>query len=147
MAKIGELTVGQKLRRLREAAGLSQEELAVAVGVTRQTLYAYEIDRTSPRLAELLRVTSVLGMPLDIFGADADLTPFHLEQAEIAGMQWRADALARALAARQATVSTAKVGSLSSQTEGANESENDDGQRLIEKKPMVMPRRELAARV
>jgi len=44
------------LRGRREAAGLSQADLAEAVGVTRQTINAVERDRYDPSLELALRL-------------------------------------------------------------------------------------------
>lgn len=52
-----------KIRELRRAAGLRQEDLAERLGVTRQTIIAIENDKYDPslglamRLARLLRIS------------------------------------------------------------------------------------------
>lgn len=40
---------GEKLKQSRKAAGLSQEELAGAIGVTRKTITSYESGRVYPK--------------------------------------------------------------------------------------------------
>ena len=42
MGRIPEWTVSDRLRKARESAGLSHEELAELVGVSRSTIYNYE---------------------------------------------------------------------------------------------------------
>lgn len=53
------------LRPLREAAGLTQAELAGRIGVTRQTLIAIEQGRYSPTLELAFQIAHVLGVRLD----------------------------------------------------------------------------------
>lgn len=40
-----DLSFGEKLQKLRKAQGLSQEELAARLSVTRQTISKWELDR------------------------------------------------------------------------------------------------------
>lgn len=61
-------TLGGKLRALRKAKGLTQDELAAALGVKRATVSNYEIDRRHPSLAELKRFANFYGVGLDLFG-------------------------------------------------------------------------------
>lgn len=57
------LTPGQRLKELRVVAGMSQERLAQAIGVSRGTVAAWELGRnafppeTGARLAKLFRVS------------------------------------------------------------------------------------------
>ena len=58
------LAFGEKLKRLREAAGLSVSQLAVAAGVQRQSIYRFEDGANKPtadvlfRLADALKVSA-----------------------------------------------------------------------------------------
>lgn len=52
--------IGKNIRDLRIQAGLSQEQLAEKLYVTRQTVSNYENDRTQPDLEQLRRITAVL---------------------------------------------------------------------------------------
>lgn len=45
--------IGQKLRQVREAHKLSQEELAQKMGLSQKTISSWEKDRTYPKLKEL----------------------------------------------------------------------------------------------
>ena len=47
-------------RRLRRGAGLAQRELAAAVGVTRLTLWRWEVGQSQPRGARRERYAQVL---------------------------------------------------------------------------------------
>jgi len=59
-----EPSLGQRISHYRKKAGLLQKELAVAVGISSQTLSYYENDKNDPpteilaKLAEVLNITS-----------------------------------------------------------------------------------------
>ena len=57
-------TVGSRIRRLREARGLSQAALARKAGVTRLTVIRIEMDHQSPTLASLAGLARALGVKL-----------------------------------------------------------------------------------
>ena len=57
--------VTNSVRALREAAGLTQAELAARVGVTRQTLIAIEAGRYSPTLELAFQLVREFGVGLD----------------------------------------------------------------------------------
>ncbi|WP_448072983.1 helix-turn-helix transcriptional regulator [Georgenia yuyongxinii] len=54
------------IERAREAAGLSQDELASRAGTSRPTLSAYEHNRKSPTLATAARIVAAAGFDLTI---------------------------------------------------------------------------------
>jgi transcriptional regulator with XRE-family HTH domain len=60
-----EETMGQRLRRLREAADMSQPELARAAGVPVGTLRNWEQGRRIPRFDTAAAVAWALGVSLD----------------------------------------------------------------------------------
>lgn len=66
----GQIT--NRIRDLRaDAGGLTQQALADAVGVSRQTIVAIEANRYSPSLEVAFRISRVLGVPLErVFGFD-----------------------------------------------------------------------------
>lgn len=47
------MTIGKRLREEREAMGLSQPKFAELVATTKQTLFSWETDKTSPGAVEL----------------------------------------------------------------------------------------------
>jgi putative transcriptional regulator len=57
--------VTNAIRPLREAAGLTQAELAKRIGVTRQTLIAIEQGKYSPTLELAFQISRVFQTPLD----------------------------------------------------------------------------------
>lgn len=54
--------VRNRIRELRLAAGLSQQELAVRVGATRQTINAIEQEKYSPSLELAFRIAEAFGV-------------------------------------------------------------------------------------
>lgn len=61
-----------EVRALRTEAGMTQEELASRVGVTRQTIISIEGGRYDPSLELALNLGRVFGKPVE--------TLFHLEE-------------------------------------------------------------------
>ncbi len=53
------------LRELRAQKTMTQQELADAIGVTRQTVIAIELDKYSPSLETAFRIAQVFGVPLE----------------------------------------------------------------------------------
>jgi putative transcriptional regulator len=65
--------VTNDIRELRAARGITQAELASAVGVTRQTIIAIEQGRYSPSLEMAFLIARALGTRLDeVFQYPAD---------------------------------------------------------------------------
>ena len=58
----GRFTLGQRVRRLRNSAGLSQDALARAAGIGRVTLVRLEKGEHTPRYRTLSAVAKVLGV-------------------------------------------------------------------------------------
>ncbi len=57
-------TIGGRLSRAREAAGLSPAQLARRIGVKTSTLTAWESDRSEPRANKLTMLAGVLNVSL-----------------------------------------------------------------------------------
>ena len=53
------------IRQLRKAAGLRQEDLAQALGVTRQTINAIENNKYDPTLGLAMRLARLLNTPAE----------------------------------------------------------------------------------
>lgn len=62
--------ITNRVRQLREAhGGMSQQALADAIGVTRQTVIAIEMGKYSPSLESAFRIARVFGVGVeDAFG-------------------------------------------------------------------------------
>jgi putative transcriptional regulator len=62
----GSYRVANSIRELREQhRGMTQQELAERVGVTRQTVNAIEGNKYSPSLEVAFRIADVFGVPLE----------------------------------------------------------------------------------
>ncbi|WP_457742829.1 helix-turn-helix transcriptional regulator [Thermococcus sp.] len=62
-----------RLRELREEKGLTQEKLAKALGVTRQTIIAIEKGRYDPSLRLAFKIARFFGLKIeDIFIYEGD---------------------------------------------------------------------------
>lgn len=61
VAAAGRSSLGDRIRRLREAQGMTQEELAKAAGIGRVTLVRIETGDRSPRYATLMALAKALG--------------------------------------------------------------------------------------
>lgn len=59
-----------RLRVLRAKAGISQGELALKLGVSRQTINAVETNKYDPSLPLALRLAKVFGVPVDAIFLD-----------------------------------------------------------------------------
>lgn len=60
-----ETHVGNKLRELRKARGLSQEEVARGVGTTRQTIISIEVGKYTASLPLALRLARYFGVTVE----------------------------------------------------------------------------------
>lgn len=60
-----ETHVGNKLRELRKARGLSQEEVARAVGTTWQTITSIEVGKYTASLPLALRLARYFGVTVE----------------------------------------------------------------------------------
>jgi putative transcriptional regulator len=57
--------IRNQIRELRALLGMTQQDLADQVGVTRQTVIAIEQDKYSPSLETAFKVALVLGVPFE----------------------------------------------------------------------------------
>ena len=60
--------IGRKLRILRKGRGMTQQQLADQLGVSRATISNYEVLRRTPHINELHRFSEFYGVGLDYFG-------------------------------------------------------------------------------
>jgi putative transcriptional regulator len=60
--------VKNNIKQLRKEAGMRQEDMAVKLGVSRQTIIAIENDKYNPTLELALKIAKLLNLPVeDIF--------------------------------------------------------------------------------
>lgn len=60
--------IGKKIKELRKSKGLTQDEVAAKVDITRSTISNYEIGRRTPHLKDLQKIADTFGVGLDYFG-------------------------------------------------------------------------------
>ena len=67
----------KNLNLIRKRNGMTQEDLALTIGVSRQTIYAWEAGLNSPNISMLKKVASALEVSIDelINGYDVDRLP------------------------------------------------------------------------
>ena len=70
------MTIQKNLRELRKAAGMTQEEAANQVGLTRQAISSYESGRTRPDIDMLMKLAQVYGTDISciLYGKSAAQT-------------------------------------------------------------------------
>ncbi len=61
-----------KLEALRKARGVRQEDLAMALGVSRQTVISLEKGKYNPSLSLAFRLARYFGMPIEEIFDDSD---------------------------------------------------------------------------
>ncbi len=59
------MTMGERIQLLRKAAGLSQEQLAESVGVSRQAVSKWETDQSSPDINNILALSRAFSVSTD----------------------------------------------------------------------------------
>lgn len=67
------MSLGERILKYRKKAGISQEELADRLNVTRQSISLWETDQTLPSLDNLIALADIFGISMDeICGRDVD---------------------------------------------------------------------------
>lgn len=59
------MTFKEKLVKLRKLKGITQDEFAKAVGVSRQAVYKWESGQSYPEVAKLLEIKLLFGISID----------------------------------------------------------------------------------
>ena len=59
------MTFKEKLVRLRKIKGVTQDELAMVVGVSRQAVYKWESGQSYPEALKLVEIKNLLGISID----------------------------------------------------------------------------------
>ena len=59
------MTIGEKIQFYRRKTGLSQEDLAKMMVLSRQTISLWEIDKTVPTLDNMIRLKEIFGVQID----------------------------------------------------------------------------------
>lgn len=64
------MTLGEKIRKLRAEKGITQKQLAEAIGVGRTTITQYENNSIEPSLAVLKAIANYFNVPIDYLLSD-----------------------------------------------------------------------------
>lgn len=67
-------SMGQIIRRLRRERGITQEELADALGITSQAVSKWENDAGMPDISQLLPIANLFGISMDVLFSRNDTT-------------------------------------------------------------------------
>lgn len=73
--------IGAKLRATRRAQGLTLEQLALSIGVTKGFLSRVERDETSPSVSTLVQLCQTLSLPIGALFEAPDINRIALEDA------------------------------------------------------------------
>ena len=65
------MTLGEKLQKGRKEPGLSQEELAEQLGVSRQAVSRWENDNGYPEMEKMIRLSQIYRVSLDYLAGNA----------------------------------------------------------------------------
>ena len=64
------MTFGEKLKNARKKAKMSQDDLALKLGVNRVSVSNYEQNKNKPTYSNVEKLINILNVPSDYFGAD-----------------------------------------------------------------------------
>lgn len=92
------MTLGERIRAHRKRAGLSQEQLAEQIGVSRQAVTKWESGKSTPGTGHLFRLAEVFGTTVDLLLSPEDAAP-PAPQAPARRAAWRARLRTACLAA------------------------------------------------
>lgn len=65
-----ESRTGKKIQEERKRCKMTQEDLAKAIGVKQQTIWAYENGKMEPKLERLIVISAALNIPVELFLSD-----------------------------------------------------------------------------
>lgn len=74
------MDIGDKLRKARQSLGQTQEQVAEAVGVSRQTVSNWETGRSLPDVLSVIRLSDLYGVSLDQLLKGDDTMLHHIEE-------------------------------------------------------------------
>ena len=72
------MSVSKQLIHLRNVKGISQEELASLMGVTRQAVSKWETDQTLPDSEKIIRLSEVFGVTTDYLLKGKEIDPMDI---------------------------------------------------------------------
>lgn len=75
-----EMTVGERIQQLRKAAGLSQEQLAEQLDVSRQSVSKWELNDAAPEISKIIALSELFGISTDELLKGAGSIPAAAEE-------------------------------------------------------------------
>jgi len=78
-SKLSQMQIGQRISKLRKIRGLSQEDLAKTINISRSSLTQIELGNRSVNVLEFQRLSMALGFSLDDFVSDGFLANREIE--------------------------------------------------------------------
>lgn len=71
------MNIGNNIKMFRSEKGISQEKLAVALGISSRTLQNYESGETIPTIDMLFEISKLLDVPLNnlMYGCETGMNP------------------------------------------------------------------------
>ena len=67
------MTIGEKLINLRNAAGMSQDALAEALSVSRQSVSKWETDQVQPQIEKVLQICKLFNIHTPVMTLQPDV--------------------------------------------------------------------------
>ena len=88
------MTFSEKLIKLRHKEGISQEQLANRLDVTRQSVSKWESGAAMPELTKLIAISELFGVTIDYLVKDRIEEAVHPNASDTAQLEKQLDALA-----------------------------------------------------
>lgn len=83
------MTIGKRIRELRKASGLSQEQLAKQLDVTRQTISNWEANIAQPNLEKIIMISDLFQVSLDqLVKGEMPKSSHEVNLDELVQMNW-----------------------------------------------------------
>lgn len=77
-----QMTIGEKIQNLRKQRGMSQEQLAEALGVSRQAVSKWEAGQSVPDIDKIISICDYFGVTTDYILRNAEMTQSQHEVAQ-----------------------------------------------------------------
>ena len=74
------MTLGEKIKACRQAAGMSQEKAAELVGVSRQAVTKWEANPSAPNTENLFKLAEIFGTTVELLLASQEAGTSPAEQ-------------------------------------------------------------------
>ncbi len=58
-------TLGERIKMLRESAGLSQMELSRKIDISQASIARYELNKTEPKASDIVKIAEFFGVSTD----------------------------------------------------------------------------------